>query len=356
MQYGCYVQVGKEELEHIEDIDLVLGNNEKNNIVEYVENLEQSKVNVSNVMMQRDFKDFGSVTYSDKTRAVIKIQDGCDRFCTYCIVPFARGRVRSRSLESILREIKNIASKGIKEVIITGIHVASYGKDLNYEVKLIDVLEEVNKIDGIERIRIGSLEPTIMNEEFIDRLSKLNKICHHFHLSLQSGCTSVLKRMNRKYTAEEFMNGIKLIRKYYPDSLFTADVIVGFPGETEEEFNETYKFLEDVKFYRMHVFKYSPRKNTKAAIMENQVDGEIKDARSEKLLKLSNKDQNEYNNSFIGKIVDVLFEEKNGKYFVGHTDNFIHVKVEDSKNIENKICKVRIIGVDNLDLIGEIVI
>lgn len=355
MRFGCYAQVGKEELEQIEEIDLVLGNNEKNNIVEYVENFEQSKTYVTDVMAQRDFKDFGCVTYSTKTRAVIKIQDGCDRFCTYCIVPFARGRVRSRKIESIIEEVTVLANNGIKEVVITGIHVASYGKDFNYEVKLIDVLEAVNKIDGIERIRLGSLEPCIMTEEFLEKLSKLNKICHHFHLSLQSGSTSVLKRMNRRYTAEEFMKGIERIRKYYPDSLYTCDVIVGFPGETDEEFSETYKFLEKVKFYRMHVFKYSPRRNTKAAVMENQVDGAVKDFRSEELIKLSDKDQDEYNKSYIGKTIDVLFEEKDGKYFVGHSDNFIHVKVETDLELENKILSVKIIDIDNGDLVGTLI-
>lgn len=351
---GCYVQVGKEELEKIDDIDIILGNNEKNDIVEYVENYKEKRENITDVMHQKEFVDFGSVTYTNKTRATIKIQDGCDRFCTYCIVPYARGRVRSRQLNNIIEEVQKIAKRGIKEVIVTGIHIASYGKDFNYKVTLIDVLEEINKIDGIQRIRIGSLEPTIMNEEFLKRLSKLEKVCNHFHLSLQSGCTSVLKRMNRKYTADEFKESVKLLRTYYPDAMLTADVIVGFPGETEEEFEETYKFLEKIKFYRMHIFKYSQRNGTKAAIMPNQVDGNIKEERSNKLIKLSDQIQNDYNQKYIGKEVEVLFEEKENEYIKGHTKNFIVVKVKEEKDLENKIEKVKIVGIENQELVGKI--
>lgn len=351
---GCYVQVGKEELEKIDDIDIIIGNNEKNEIVEYVENYKEKKENITDVMHQKEFVDFGSVTYTNKTRATIKIQDGCDRFCTYCIVPYARGRVRSRQLNNIIEEVQKIAKRGIKEVIVTGIHIASYGKDFNYKITLINVLEAINKIDGIERIRIGSLEPTIMNEEFLERLSKLEKVCNHFHLSLQSGCTSVLKRMNRKYTADEFKESVKLLRTYYPDAMLTADVIVGFPGETDEEFNETYKFLEEIKFYRMHIFKYSKRNGTKAAVMPNQIDGNIKEERSNKLIKLSNKIQNEYNQQYMGKEVEVLFEEKENEYIKGHTNNFIVVKVKEEKDLENKIKKVKIIGAENQELVGKI--
>ena len=351
---GCYVQVRREELEEIDDIDIILGNNEKNDIVKYVEEFKEKKVNITDVMQKREFIDFGSVTYTNKTRATIKIQDGCDRFCSYCIVPFARGRVRSRGLNNIIEEVKKIAKRGIKEVIVTGIHIASYGKDFNYKVTLIDVLEEINKIDGIERIRIGSLEPTIMNDNFLNRLSKLEKVCDHFHLSLQSGCTTVLQRMNRKYSAEEFKQGVEKIRKYYPNVMLTADVIVGFPGETEKEFLETYKFLEEIKFYRMHIFKYSPRNGTKAAIMPNQVDGNIKDERSNKLIELSDKIQNEYNEKCIEKSVEVLFEEKENEYIKGHTNNFIVVKVKDNNDLENRILKVKIIGSESGDLIGKI--
>ena len=351
---GCYVQVGKQELEKIDDIDIILGNNEKNNIVEYVEKYKEKREKITDVMHQKEFVDFGSVTYTNKTRATIKIQDGCDRFCTYCIVPFARGRVRSRQLSNIIEEVQKIAKRGIQEIIVAGIHIASYGKDFNYKVTLIDVLEEINKVDGIKRIRIGSLEPTIMNREFLDRLSKLDKVCNHFHLSLQSGCTSVLKRMNRKYTADEFKESVNLLRKYYPDAMLTADVIVGFPGETEEEFEETYKFLEEIKFYRMHIFKYSQRNGTKAAIMPNQIDGNIKEERSNRLIKLSDELQYDYNKKYIGKEVEVLFEERENEYIKGHTNNFIVVKVKEKQNIENKILKVEITSIEGQELLGKL--
>jgi len=259
---GCYAQVAKEELEKIKEIDLILGTNEKNDIIkileQYIEEKEK-KIIITDVMSKKEFSDFGTITYTDKTRAVIKVQDGCDRFCSYCIIPYARGRVRSRKKESVIKEIKEIAKNDIKEVIITGIHVASYGKDFKEEYKLIDLLEDINKIDGIERIRLGSIEPTLINMEFMERLKKLDKFCNHFHLSLQSACDETLKRMNRKYTVSEFVEITKLIRKYYKDAILTTDIIVGFPGETDEEFNITYENLNKIKFYKMHVFKYSAR-------------------------------------------------------------------------------------------------
>ncbi len=336
---GCYAQVAKDELEKIEEIDIVLGNNEKNEIVKYVEKYSnmQEKSIVTDVMYQREFLDFGNISYTEKTRAVIKVQDGCDRFCSYCIIPYARGRVRSRLPESIIEEIKNISKQGIKEIVITGIHIASYGKDFKKEYKLIDLLEEINQIDGIERIRLGSIEPTLITEQFIKRLIKLNKICHHFHLSLQSGCNETLKRMNRKYTTSEFEEVVNLLRKYYDDVILTTDIIVGFPGETEEEFEKTYQFLKEIKFYKMHIFKYSKRKGTKAAVMENQVDGQTQEERSEKLIELSNRNESEYNKSYIGKKVQVLFEEKEKDIFKGHTANYILVKVKSKQNLENKI-------------------
>ena len=213
-------------------------------------------------MQSRLFSDFGDITFTEKTRAVVKIQDGCDRFCSYCIIPYARGRVRSRKPESIISEITKIAEKDIKEVVITGIHIASYGKDFKEEYKLIDLLEEINKIDGIERIRLGSIEPLLITDEFVERLKKIDKICHHFHLSLQSGCDETLKRMNRRYNTEQFKEIVKRLRNTYSDVNLTTDIIVGFPGETEEEFEKTYKFLDEIKFYKMHIFKYSQRKGT----------------------------------------------------------------------------------------------
>ena len=340
---GCYVQVSKEEVEQMEEIDLVLGNNEKKNIVEYVEKyIEENKKeeNMEDVMQQREFVDFGDVTYTEKTRAVIKVQDGCDRFCSYCIIPYARGRVRSRKPQSVISEIEKIAKQGIQEVVVTGIHVASYGKDFNNDYKLIDLLEEINKIDGIKRIRLGSIEPLLITEEFVERLKKLEKICHHFHLSLQSGCDETLKRMNRRYTIEEFKEIVNRLRKNYEDVILTTDIIVGFPGETEEEFNKTYEFLKDIKFYKMHVFKYSPRKGTKAAKMPKQIDGKQKEIRSKKLIELSDFNEKIYNESYINKEVEVLFEEEKEGMYKGHTENYILVYYKSEENLENKMKKV----------------
>ncbi|MBR4260811.1 MAG: tRNA (N(6)-L-threonylcarbamoyladenosine(37)-C(2))-methylthiotransferase MtaB [Clostridia bacterium] len=351
---GCYAQVAKDELEKIDDIDLIIGNNEKKDIVEIIENYcNEKNAIITDVMHQKEYVEFGTTTYTEKTRAVVKIQDGCDRFCSYCIIPYARGRVRSRKLENIVAEVEQIVDNGIQEVVITGIHIASYGKDFNFEITLIDLLEELNKIKGLKRIRLGSIEPTIITEEFVNRLSKLEKICDHFHLSLQSGCNETLKRMNRRYTCEEFENGTKILRKAFPDAALTTDVIVGFPGETDEEFKTTYEFLSRIAFYKMHVFKYSQRKGTKAAVMPNQVDGSVKEQRSKKLIELSDKNEEMYNSKYVGKTVEVLFEEKDGEYYKGHTTNYIEVFAK-GEDLENVICNVNVTESFNNHLTGNI--
>lgn len=357
---GCYAQVAKNELEQIPEIDIILGINEKNEIVQIVENYmgkmaEQDKksqeAEIDDVSKQKEFLDFGDVTYTEKNRAVVKVQDGCNMFCSYCIIPYARGRIRSRKIESVVSEIEKIAKEEIKEVVITGIHVASYGKDFDNEntskkIRLIDLLEAINKIDGIDRIRLSSLEPTIVDEEFATRLSKLDKICDHFHLSLQSGCDETLKRMNRKYTTQIYRDAVATLRKYYPEASFTTDVIVGFPSETDEEFAKTYEFLKEIDFYRLHVFKYSPRRGTVAEKMPNQIDGNKKEERSNKLIELSNSMENKHNQSYIGKTVKVLFEEFEDGFFKGHTTNYMMVKVageeEQSDKFVNKILDVKI--------------
>lgn len=353
---GCYAQTAQEELEKISDIDLIVGNTEKKDIVkiveEYRENKNSDRIKISDINKQKEFIDFGNITYTDKTRAVIKVQDGCNNFCSYCIIPYAKGRVRSRRLENVIEEIKGIAAKGIKEVVITGIHVASYGIDFDSNVRLIDLLEAIEKIDGIERIRLGSLEPNIITEKFVDRLKKVTKMCDHFHLSLQSGCDETLKRMNRKYTVEDFEKEVNLLRKIFPNVALTTDIIVGFPGETEEEFNETYKYLEKIKFSKLHVFKYSPRKGTVAAKMKDQIDNTIKEKRSHKLIKLSNECEMEFLNKYIGEKVKVLFEKQDGEYTKGHTTNYLVVKVKKNK-LENQMKDVKIISNDGFELIGE---
>ena len=340
---GCYVQVAKDKVDQMEEIDLSLGNVEKRDIVTIVENYIKEKKKFSNIIdvnKEKEFLELGFVTYTEKTRATIKIQDGCNNFCSYCLIPYARGRVRSRNKENVIQEANEIAKKGIKEIVITGIHIASYGKDFSEDYKLIDLLEDLNKIDGIQRIRLGSLEPTIITEEFAKRLIKLEKICNQFHLSLQSGCNETLKRMNRKYTVEEFREVTKILRKYFKDVNLTTDIIVGFPGETEEEFNKTYEFLKEIKFYKMHVFKYSPREGTKAATMLNQVDGKIKEQRSQKLIELSNKNQKEYNEKYKNTNLQVLFEEKTDGMWTGNTKNYVKVYLKSDENLENKIVEV----------------
>ena len=344
---GCYAQVAKDELKKIPEIDLIIGNNEKNDIIQIVENhISQKGAEdlVSDVMYKLDYVELGTTTYTEKTRAVIKVQDGCDRFCSYCLIPYARGHIRSRKIENVIEEIKKVVDEGINEVVITGIHIASYGRDFKGEnIGLIDLLEEINKIQGLHRIRLGSIEPTIITDEFVERLSKLDKICDHFHLSLQSGCTETLKRMNRRYTTEEFKAVTKRLRAKFPNAALTTDIIVGFPGETDEEFNTTYEFLKEIAFYKMHIFKYSQRKGTKAAVMPNQVDGKIKEERSKKLIELSNENEYNYNKKYIGKQVEVLFEEREGEYLKGHTTNYIVVKHKTDKNdLINKIAKVTV--------------
>ena len=346
---GCYAQVAKDELEKMPEIDIVIGNDEKKEIIPYIEKFLKEKVkiiDIDDIANQKEFVDMGQITYTEKTRAVVKIQDGCNQFCSYCIIPYARGRVRSRNTESILQEITEIAKKGIKEVVITGIHISSYGKDFHNDNGLIELLEKINSVNGIERIRLGSLEPKIMTEEFVQRLIKLNKVCHHFHLSLQSGCDEVLKRMNRKYTTKEFEMIVQRLRKAYKDVILTTDIIVGFPGETDEEFNETYAYLKELKFYKMHVFPYSPRKGTVAANMPNQINGNIKEQRSKLLIELSNNNQKQYNEQYIGKKVEVLFEDRENEFFKGHTQNYILVKYKTNEELENTIKKVEISTAD----------
>ena len=358
---GCYAQVAAEELEKIKDIDLIVGNTEKKDILNIIENYMKeksagtnNKINLTDINKQKEFADFGTTTYTEKVRAVIKVQDGCNNFCSYCIIPYAKGRVRSRRPENIIEEINQIAKNGIQEVVITGIHVASYGIDFeDKNIRLIDLLEEINKIEGIKRIRLGSLEPNLITDEFVERLKKVNKICHHFHLSLQSGCTETLKRMNRKYTAEDFEKVVKRLRKAFEDVALTTDIIVGFPGETEEEFKITYEYLKKINFYKMHVFKYSQRKGTRAAVMPNQIDGNIKEERSHKLIELSEKNEKDFLKKYINKDVEVLFEQKDNGFFKGHTNNYLVVKCK-GENLENRLVNVRIVEEDKLELKGQI--
>lgn len=342
---GCYAQVAKSELEKIDDIDLILGTNDKRNIVQKVEEClaNHAKLSeVSDVMAERKYVEWETVAYTDKARAEVKVEDGCDRYCTYCIIPYARGPVRSRRIEDVCEEVKRIVSTGIKEVVITGIHISSYGKDLPGKPRLIELLEKINDIDGVERIRLGSLEPLIIDDEFVSRIKVLSKVCNHYHLSLQSGCDATLERMNRRYRTEEFREIVKRLRDNIPEVALTTDVIVGFPGETDEEFNQTYNFLNEIKFSKMHVFKYSQRRGTKAEKFPNQVDGKVKEERSNALIEMSNKNEEEFAKQYLGKEVEALFEREHD----GHTTNYLEVESEES-HTPNEISRVKVKKVEN---------
>lgn len=351
---GCYAEVAKDEIEKIDEVDLVLGNHQKANIDKYIEAYFDGR-DVNDEAIESYFYDFGSITYTEKTRAVVKVQDGCNNFCTYCIIPYARGRICSRRPESVVDEITKIAKEGIKEVVITGIQVSAYGKDFDSDYRLIDLLEEINKIDGIERIRIGSIEPLMITDEFCERVKKLEKMCHHFHLSLQSGCDKTLKEMNRRYTTAEFGEVVRKLRSIYDDVILTTDIIVGFPNETDEDFEQTYDFLKSIKFYKMHIFKYSQRKGTVAAKMKNQVSPEKKEERSKRLLKLSSDNEKDYLNEYVGKDVKVLFEEQDGEFVKGHTDNYIVVEAKGTEENLNKILTVHVEQSGEEKLVGILV-
>ena len=338
---GCYVNADTKKAAEDNAVDIVLGNNCKINIVEALENYYKDKNNSEMVVdfkEKQEYEELKLDEVSTHTRAYIKIQDGCNQFCSYCIIPYTRGRIRSRDIDEIEEEVTKLVSKGFKEVVLTGIHLTSYGVD-NNKGSLLEVIMRLDKIDGLQRIRIGSLEPRVITEEFAKTLSSSKKICPHFHLSLQSGCDTVLKRMNRKYTTQEYYDKCCILRKYFNNPAITTDVIVGFPQETEEEFEATKVFLEKVHFYEMHIFKYSRRKGTVADRMEGQVDEKVKTQRSAILLELENKMSKEYRQQHIGKTEEVLIEEiisENGKdYFMGFTPDYIRVKIACDTALDN---------------------
>ena len=355
---GCYAQISKAELEKMDELDIIVGNSEKNKIVDIVENYSnEKKQEVGKIEEEKEFQDFGTVTYTEKTRAVIKVQDGCNNFCSYCIIPYAKGRVRSRKPESVINEIKNIVKKGTKEVVITGIHVASYGKDFEDGTKLIDLLEQINKIDGLKRIRLGSLEPNLITEEFVERLGNVEKICDHFHLSLQSGCDETLKRMNRKYTIEEFEKGVKLLRNKFPNVALTTDIIVGFPGETEEDFEDTLDVVSKVHFEQVYMFIYSRRVGTPADKMENQVPDEVKHERFDRLKKLAESQIAGNNQKYVNTIQKVLVEGKsktNENMLTGRTETNKVVNFEGTDDMIGKIVNLKIVSEHMWYLKGEV--
>ncbi|MGO3167787.1 tRNA (N(6)-L-threonylcarbamoyladenosine(37)-C(2))-methylthiotransferase MtaB [Senegalia sp. (in: firmicutes)] len=356
---GCYAQISPEEVSNIAGVDLIIGTKEKNRIVELCEKAknENTKINiVENVMDINKFEELDANSIQENTRAYIKIQEGCNQFCSYCIIPYARGPIRSRDFENIIKEAKTLVDKGFKELVLTGIHVASYGKDLG-EISLIDVIEEVHKIQGLKRIRLSSIEPMLITDEFMKRLSRLTKICPHFHLSLQSGSDTVLFRMNRKYNTKQYKERVEIIRAFMPDAAITTDIIVGFPGETKEEFEETYEFVKEIKFANVHVFKYSKREGTPAAEKKDQIHGTIKNDRSKKLIDLAEEQSKDFMKKFLNKEKDILIESTSRKegYMEGYTDNYIRVAIKASKELENEIIDTKLIEIEDDKVLGEII-
>ena len=338
---GCYVQTSEKEVLNDLSVDIVIGNDRKHDLVRLLDEYSLDSVNdtVDDINDgKHDFEELFIDQTKEHTRAFIKVQDGCNQFCSYCIIPYARGRVRSRRFENVIAEVERLAANGFKEVVLTGIHLSSYGVDFEEATGLLELIQAVNAVKGIERIRLGSLEPKIVTEHFASELSKLDKICPHFHLSLQSGCDATLKRMNRKYTTKEYERGCELLRKYFVHPAITTDVIVGFPGETEEEFEQTKAYLEHIHFYEMHIFKYSKRKGTRAAVMPDQIDEQVKAARSEKLIALGHDMSKEFRKFYIGKNEEVLFEEKavigDKEYFVGYTKEYVKVAKETAETLK----------------------
>lgn len=348
---GCYVQTATEKVAQDLSIDLVVGNNRKKDIVEilneyYAEKEAGEQVKeeyVIDINHTDEYEDLEISTVTEHTRAHLKIQDGCNNFCSYCIIPYARGRIRSRTMESIKAELERLSASGFKEIVLTGINLSCYGDNGK---KLIDVIEMADNVNGIERIRLGSLDPEVVTEDFVERLGKVKKICPHFHFSLQSGCDKTLKAMNRHYTSDEYYEKCQLIRKHIDNPAFTTDVIVGFPGETEEDYISSREFVKKVKFAELHVFKYSKRDGTVAAKMPNQIDEKIKTLRSEDLIKTGEELTKEFRQAKIGQDTTVLFEEKilldNKEYWVGHTVDYIKIAVPEKENLEGQIRKVNV--------------
>ena len=349
---GCYVQTGGDKLEKDEAIDLVLGNNQKINIVEalaeYAENKPGHGSHVIKINQTKEYEDLSIDHTAEHVRAYIKVQDGCNQFCTYCIIPYARGRVRSRNIESVLKEVHSLAEKGYKEVVLTGIHLSSYGVDFPEEKKetLISLIRAVHEIEGIQRIRLGSLEPGIVTREFAEGIAALPKVCPHFHLSLQSGCDETLERMNRRYRSGEYRERCELLREVYENPALTTDVIVGFPQESEEEFQKSYDFVDGIHFYETHIFKYSRRQGTKAAAMDGQLTEAEKARRSEKMIEMHHRHAKDYERSMLGKELEVLIEEeytKDGQFwYLGHSREYIKTAVPKSENYGvNDIVRVK---------------
>lgn len=355
---GCYSQVSPDEVKNIEGVDVVIGTTERNKIVDLIEESKASHEKINIVKDLKNVREFANTTNFDsnnRTRAYMKVQDGCNRFCTYCIIPFARGPIRSRTIEDSVREARTLADRGFKEIVLTGIHIGSFGMDMG-DMRLIDLIESIAEVDGIDRIRLSSVEPIIITDEFMERAVKTGKLCDHFHLSLQSGSNNILRAMNRRYTREEYIEKANIIRKYMPHAGLTTDIIVGFPGEREEDFQDSMSIVREVGFSRIHVFKYSKRKNTKAAVMKNQIDGKVKKERSEKLIALGEEYQEIFEKENMKAPQSVLFEEEHDCEYYGYTTNYIRVKAKSETDLKNKIREVKILDtgeIANCEIIGD---
>lgn len=355
---GCYSQVNTDEVAGIEGVDVVLGSRNKSEIVFYVNKALGEKrqvIHVSdNILLSPKFEDLEISDYEGKTRAFLKIQDGCNRFCSYCIIPYARGGPSSKDPVKVLEEVRSLAGKGFKEIILSGIHIASYGQEFEKDYGLIDLMEELEGIKGIERVRIGSIEPMFFSGGTMERVRKFSKLCPHFHLSLQSGCDATLKRMNRRYTAAEYEEVVSMLRREIPNVSITTDVIVGFPEETDEEFGETMAFLEKLRLNKIHTFKYSPRKGTPAYRLKDPVDGLEKERRSSLVLALSDRCESAYTQRLVGQTVPVLFEEGRDGVFLGYTPDYIQVKVESDLPIRGSVLEVTVTGCEKTLAFGAI--
>ena len=356
---GCYVQADTKKAEADASIDIIIGNNKKQELIPILESYRtghQKTTECVDINHTKEYENLEIDRTEEHTRAYLKVQDGCNQFCTYCIIPYARGRIRSKKTEDVVNEVKRLAASGCQEVVLTGIHLSSYGKERpENQENLLTLIQAVHQVDGIERIRLGSLEPGIITEEFAAAISSLPKVCPHFHLSLQSGCTTTLKRMNRRYTAEEYREKCKILRKYYPAPALTTDVITGFPGETEEEFEESRSFVDSIHFYETHIFPYSKREGTKAAGMPDQLTEQVKKERSRILIALGKEHQREYMEQFLGQEKEVLFEEQQTvegqEYWTGHTMEYLKIAVISEENLENKRVMVQLREMIGQDLI-----
>ena len=352
---GCYAQTAPQELEKVEGVNLVLGTKDRAQIVEMVENYKVEngvESHVSDIMKERLFEPLSIQKLANRTRAYLKIQDGCSQFCSYCIIPYARGPIRSRDPQDVLAEVKRLAENGFKEVVLTGIHVASYGKDRR-DTSLIEILRQVHEVEGIDRIRFSSIEPNVVTEEFAQAIADMPKVCDHFHLSLQSGCDKTLKEMNRKYDTEKYRQAAATLRKYLPEVALTTDIIAGFPGETEEDFQASYDFAKEIGFAKIHAFPYSPKKGTPAAARKDQLLNAVKADRSHRLIELSDKIADDFIQAYVGKEVEVLFERAIGEgVYEGHTTNYIKVKATSEKDLTNIIAKTKITKAENEELFG----